>query len=55
MMTFDIIFLDMSFRRSTLPICSGTSNPAGLIATPFLVRVEPNTTHCVSLGRSEQV
>ena len=41
--TFKIIHVSMAPRRSTLPICSGVSNPAGLIATPLLARVEPNT------------
>ena len=41
---FDIIFLNMSPRRPTLLICSGISNPAGLIITPFLMRAELNTT-----------
>ena len=44
LVTFDIILLSMAPRRSTLPICLGASNPAGLIATPFLVKVEPNTS-----------
>ena len=43
LMTFDIVFLSMSPRRSTLLICSGASNPAGLITTPFFARVELNT------------
>ena len=50
MMTFDIIFLSAAPRRSTLPICSGAFNPAGLIATPFLARVEPNTPLLCVLG-----
>ena len=51
----DIIFLSMSPRRSTLPICSGASNPAGLIITPFLARVELHTPLlCVPRSRSEQ-
>ena len=42
LMTFDIIFLSMSPRRSTLPICSGASSPASLIITSFFARIELN-------------
>ena len=37
------ILLRVSFRLSTLPICSGDSSAAGFIRTPFLLRVCANT------------
>ena len=42
LMTWDIIVLSMSPRRSSLPICSDASNPGSLITTPFLARIELN-------------
>ena len=52
LMTFNIIFLSIAPRRSTLPICSGASNTAGLIIPPFLARIELNTLlMCVSLSQ----
>ena len=52
LMTVDIIFLSISPRRSTLPICRGASHPAGLIITPFLTRIKLVTPLlCVSLSQ----
>ena len=51
---FDIIFLSIAPRRATLPICSGASNPAGLIIPPFLARIELNTLlMCVSVTAND--